>query len=129
MSPEAAKQYLEDVRTEVKAVAVDWSLERFTGGERRIIKNPDWTASFCSVTATRMAIIWSVTNRTAIRRLEALKEHGVTLCIPRRKYGIRRYLLSKDDSLNCVLEAIEHWKSVGYSQTEIRPEIIEGAAA
>ncbi len=129
MKPELAKQYLADIHAEIKAVAIRWSLHSFAGGGKKITNNPEWDASFCSVLSYRMAIIWGVTSGTAIRRLESLQEYGVRLDLPHRKFGIRKYCLSREDSLKYVHEAIEHWKKVGYSQTEIRPEIKEGAAA
>lgn len=129
MKSELAKQYLADFHAEVKALAIRQTLDHCFGGGKKITSDPDLSAFFCTVSAARMAIVWGVTSSTAIRRLEALQEHGVSLWAIPRKYGRRNYQLSAEDSMTYVLKAIEHWKSVGYSQTEIRPEIIEGAAA
>lgn len=129
MKPELAKQYLADFHAEVRREAFKHSLDHYVGGGRMIVSGQFVTARYCNVLGVRMAKIWGVTNGTANRRLQALADHGVHRT-PR--YGASHcdsYYLAEDEAIKYVHEAIEHWKAVGYSQTEIRPEIKEGGAA
>lgn len=125
MKPEKAKQYLADFHAEVKRVARGEALEKYVGGERKIVSGDRITGRYCGVLGVRMAKIWGVTNGTANRRLQALAGHGV---IRDPRYGASHcdcYRLSEEESLKYVHEAIEYWKGVGYSQTEYRPDILE----
>lgn len=129
MKPELAKQYLADFHAEVRRRALSYALSNYAGGGRKIVSGDFITSRYCTVLGVRMAKVWGVTNGTANRRLQALANYGV---FREQRYGASHcdsYYLAEDEAIKYVHEAIKHWKAVGYSQTEIRPEIKEGGAA
>ncbi|NDI85038.1 hypothetical protein [Undibacterium crateris] len=115
--------YLADFHDEVKAVARNYALSRYVGEKYRIISDKEITGQYCGVLGVRMAIVWGVTRGTANRRLQALAAYGV---FREPRYGHTHcdsYKVSEELGVQYVNEAIQHWISVGYSQTEFREKI------
>ena len=127
MKPELIKKYLADFHAEVKAAAFRYALENYIGGKKKIISVERITGRYCSALGVRMAVIWGVTRGTANKRLQSLSDHGV---IREPRYGFSHcdsYRVPEELGIEFVNEAIQHWLSIGYSQTELMDEFHEGA--
>lgn len=127
MKPNQKMQFLADFHAEVKAGAYRYALENYVGGKKKIVSEDRITGRYCGALGVRMAKIWGVTRGTANRRLQALADDGV---IRSPRYGLNHcdsYNVPENLGIQFVNEAIQHWLSVGYSQTELRDEIKEPA--
>lgn len=119
MKPEVKQQYLTDFLKEVREAAFRYCLMNYVGGKKRVIQDSEVNADYCTVLGVRMAIVWNVTRSTANRRLQSLSDVGV---MRRPRYGFSHcdsYSAEDIVVINFKRQAIQHWLSVGYSQTEL----------
>ncbi len=112
-----------------RKVIFTWLLEHYVGDGRKIAKWDDWRfrlSSFMTVD-----IVYPATLATIRRNLAKMAAAEVISL--RNEYerpgAMLRYSFPRDICDKFAAEAIEHYKSIGYSQDEIRDKVAESEKA